>query len=90
MGDRALIPISPSEIPPAQNITSTLQEVFRHIYFNETVIHAKLRNSSSTYTTHSLPEKLATSSKQRDGTRKSTIQGVTQVEETNTNKTRLH
>ena len=69
MGDKALVPKSPSEIPPSQNITSTLQEVFRHIYFNETVINAKLRNSSSTSSTHILPEKLATSSKQRDGTR---------------------
>ena len=41
---KSLIPKSPSEIPPAQNITSTLQEVFRHIYFNETVIHAKERH----------------------------------------------
>ena len=52
---KALVPKSPSEIPPAKNITSTLQEVFRHIYFNETVIHAKGRNSNSKATTHRLP-----------------------------------
>ena len=55
VGVKAFIPKSPSEIPPARNITCTLQEVFRHIYFNETVIHAKGRNSNSTATTHSLP-----------------------------------
>ena len=48
--NKGWVPKSPSEIPPAQNITCTLQEVFRHIYFNETVIHAKGRA-----TTHSLP-----------------------------------
>ena len=64
-GDKALVPKSPSEIPPAQNITSTLQEVFRHIYFNETVIHARLRYSNSPSTAQSLPQKLATSSRIR-------------------------
>ena len=41
VSDKSSVPNSPSEIPPAEKITCTIQEVFRHLYFNETVIHAK-------------------------------------------------
>ena len=47
---KSLIPTSPTEILTKENITCTLQEIFRHIYFNETIIHAKRRN-------HTLPAK---------------------------------
>ena len=44
VANKKLIPKSPSEIPPIDKMKYTLQEVFRHIYFNETIVHAKRKH----------------------------------------------
>ena len=39
--DRERLPKSPMDIPPGHMVQNSIQEIFRHICFNETIIHAK-------------------------------------------------